>query len=160
MNRIFNSVLAFLVSIFFLSGCGSFISVGDWFSNFQSNKKLQNISIFSDADANEGYPVAVDVVFVSDQKVLDFLSGLRSAEWFLNKSDYMRNNPKLLTIFAWEIVPGQKFYNVDVSTPSLSAIGVFIFANFDGSKNYRMLIQGEKTVSIRLRRDDYEIILD
>lgn len=158
MSRIFNSVL--VLSFFFLSGCSSFLNVGHWFSNFRENKTLKTISLVSDTDANEGYPVALDVVFVSDKKVLDTLNQLRSAEWFSGKSDYIRNNPKLLTVLSWEIVPGQGFYNVDVSAPLLPAIGVFIFANFDGPRSYRMLIQNEKSVSIRLRRNDYELALD
>jgi hypothetical protein len=151
---------AYLISAvsIILSGCANTFELSGLARAITGASSVQSISLFADGDMNEGYPLAVDIVFVVEEKVLDSLSGLRSTEWFANKQDLMRHHQKGLMALSWELVPGQELPDILTPTEARSVRGVIIFANYLGNKTYRMLIKNEKKILIYFRRHDYDLI--
>lgn len=145
------------VAVLLLTGCSSFFDRGNWQRLVSGPTELQEVSIKADADVNDGYPLALDIVFISDPGVLSAISGLRAAEWFAGKADFQRQHQKVLAVSSWEMVPKQQFRKISLPDESKAAVGVLLFADYTGprTRSYRMLIQGKKKVVIRLRRNDF-----
>src|SRR6266404_7805694 len=59
--------------------------------------------------ANDGNPVAFDLVLVTDKELLKKLMKISASEWFENRNQYRLDYPeeKGLRAGSWEWVPGQ-----------------------------------------------------
>ena len=69
--------LVFATSLF-LGACSVVDKVNPWSSNIAFNK----VEIIALSDANLGYSVEIDVVFILDEKLGLVLSELTAAQWF------------------------------------------------------------------------------
>jgi hypothetical protein len=121
--------------------------------------RLQLLSLHSDEDVNQGYPVATDVVFVLESGLFDSLSRLKASEWFSGKTDLLRQHKKKIEVMSWELVPGQSFEDVAIpSDISGDAIGILIFADYLGDLSYRASVPIQKRAVVRLHRIDFEVM--
>lgn len=57
--------------------------------------------------ANDTTPVAVDLVMVHEEPLVDTILGLTAQDWFDQRTQLRADHPRGLTVFSWEIVPGQ-----------------------------------------------------
>ncbi len=141
-----------------MAGCSNFLKVESWKNLFVSTETLQSVSIFADQDVNGGYPLALDIVAVTDATVLSTLAGLRANEWFAARADFQRQHQGKLTVLSWELVPGQKFSDVKMAPKASTVAGVIVYADYFGERSYRASVKNQKKIVIRLRRDDFEVV--
>lgn len=160
MSRIFSRLATCVACVMLLgglSGCG--VVTPSKLSNYLfPEQQLRLLSIMSSKDVNGGYPVALDLVVVTDQKVFDALSGLRATEWFAGKTDYARQHQKVLQVMSWEVVPKQEMMNISMPAFDSATVGILIFADYLGDRSYRAIVKGQKNVAVLLKQDDFEVV--
>jgi type VI secretion system protein len=105
--------------------------------------------------ANKNNPVAVDLVLVSDKKLLKELTKMSARDWFENRHQVQLDYPKETDLAAgsWEWVPGQA---VDVARlpVKLEIVGGVVFANYFTEGPHRAVINPRKDILITLGEDD------
>src|SRR5204863_1701144 len=81
--------------------------------------------------ANKNNPVAVDLVLVSDKKLLKELMKMSAKDWFEQKHQVELDYPKETDLAAgsWEWVPGQAV-KLDRLPVRLEIVGGVVFANY------------------------------
>src|ERR1041384_1236930 len=86
-----------------LLGCFLVINIGGHLAHGQSKLKL---TVRVVPRANENNPVAVDLILVSDKKLLEQLMTMSAKEWFEQKRQIQLDYPKEtdLTAGSWEWV--------------------------------------------------------
>lgn len=110
-------------------------------------------------DANKNNPVALDLVLVSDKKLLEEISKVTAKDWFEGKRAEFRNdNPKetVLDIKGWEWVPGQAV-RLDRFTIKLEVVGGVVFANYLTPGAHRATIDPRKSVQINLDSEKFTV---
>ncbi|WP_286373931.1 hypothetical protein [Variovorax saccharolyticus] len=126
---------------------------------FTGPKRLSEVSVFVTTDVNGGYPVALDLVFVRNQKLFDQLSNMRAAEWFANRDDLRRQQPGAISVRSWEVVPGQQARNLPVGDDSRGSIGTLVFVDYTaGEGSYRASIKDRSSVRLILKKNDFEVV--
>lgn len=113
-----------------------------------------NIRIVTDHETNFGYPITVDLAITNDTIVYSQLSKLRAAEWFVGKSDYLRQYPEALHVRSWEVVPGTVVQR-DVPKHLNDVVGGLIFVDYVGVETHRLNVSGSRAVSLELRKDHF-----
>lgn len=146
-----------LLGTFLLAACSS-VDLPNLGKYMWSDPQLQTISLRATKDVNAGYPIAVDVLLITDQKAYDTLSNLRSTEWFTGKVDYQRQYQKKISLMSWELVPGQKMDGVSLLSPSDTVVGALIFADYIGERSYRAAVTKQKRVLVQLGKDDFQVL--
>ncbi|MBD0371096.1 MAG: hypothetical protein ICV60_09700 [Pyrinomonadaceae bacterium] len=108
--------------------------------------------------ANQNNPVAIDLVLVSDKKLLDELKKLSAKEWFEKRNQYQLDYPKELELSThrWEWVPGQVVKIAPV-TVKFEISGGIIFANYFTPGAHRALINPRKNILIKLGEEDFTV---
>lgn len=121
------------------------------------------VQIVVSPEANQNSPVAVDLLFVYDNQLMEQLLGMPAMEWFEKRRqirrDYVRG--KGFDSWEWEWVPGQ-----DVPVQKLplkpGAIGAVVFAKYhsEGPHRYRidpfkgiMVLLGEKAFLVQTLKE-------
>jgi type VI secretion system protein len=104
--------------------------------------------------ANNNNPVAVDLVLVSDKKLLQELMKMSAGEWFEKRHQVALDYPKETGLGAgrWEWVPGQQV-KVDRVTVKYGVVGGVVFANYFNAGTHRAPIDPRKGVLITLGDD-------
>src|SRR5256886_17273861 len=61
------------------------------------------------SDANDGNPVAFDLVLITDERLLEELGKISASEWFENRNQYRLDYPEEtgLSAGSWEWLRGQ-----------------------------------------------------
>ncbi|WP_313537532.1 hypothetical protein [Sphingomonas sp.] len=121
----FGLLLALAVPFFLLAGCKTpkllcFSSSG-----------LQQLTITSSTESNLGRPIAVDLVYVTDRKILAAVEKMKAREYFAVRTQLSRDYPKGLLVRSWELQAGQQVVADPVRAPC-NLVGTFLFANFGG----------------------------
>jgi hypothetical protein len=96
-----------------------------------SSSGLQRLTITSTAGTNHGRPIAVDLVYVTDRKILAAIEKLKARDYFAVRTQLQRDYPKGLAIRGWELQAGQQVLADTVGAPCNLA-GTFLFADFAG----------------------------
>lgn len=119
---------------------------------------VKNISVESSRNSNMGSPVAVDLVFVKDQKVATLLSTLNGPDWFKEKGSLQTRYEKQIDIVDMEVVPGQIINKVKLPKQKKKAKNIFLFANYRSPNGqYVSDISLFSKVEISLLRDTYKL---
>lgn len=105
--------------------------------------------------ANNNNPVAVDLVLVSDKKLLKELMKLSASEWFEKRHQFALDYPKEIGLEAgrWEWVPGQQV-KLDRVIVKTEVAGGVVFANYFNAGTHRAPIDPGKGVLITLGEED------
>lgn len=101
--------------------------------------------------ANYNNPVAVDLVLVSDKKLLKELMKMSASEWFEKRHQVELDYPKETALNAgrWEWVPGQEV-KLDHVPVKMEVVGGVVFANYFNAGTHRAPIDPRKGVLITL----------
>jgi len=119
--------------------------------------RLKKITIVADKSLNHGIPVAVDILFIDEQTVLDSLSKMKALEWFSERKDYMRMYKSQLKIMSYEVVPGQIIKDIEIPySISGDAIAIIIFADYLADGSFSSLIKNKSEARIQLGENDFE----
>ena len=116
--------------------------------------RLQILVHVSEA-ANKNNPVAVDVVLVSDKKLLKELMKMSASKWFAERHQLQLDYPKETELDAgsWEWVPGQ-VVKLDRLPVRLEIIGGVVFANYTTPGAHRAAIDPRKDILLTLGEED------
>lgn len=108
--------------------------------------------------ANHNNPVAVDLVLVSDKKLLKELKKLSAKEWFEKRNQYQLDYPKELELgtHRWEWTPGQR-PKVEPMKVKIEINGGIIFANYFTPGAHRAVIDPRKKILIKLDEEDFTV---
>ncbi|KAB8044243.1 hypothetical protein [Janthinobacterium aquaticum] len=102
----------------------------------------QTLALRAAEDANANSAVAVDIVLVKDSTVLESLLAMPAAKWFATRSDVQRSFPNALTVFSYELVPGQSLALNDRLWRSEKVWGALVYAGYatPGEHRSRLLL--------------------
>jgi len=114
------------------------------------DSKLE-VQVHVSPKANNNNPVAVDLVLVTDKKLLKELMKMSAGEWFEKRHQVELDYPKETALNAgrWEWVPGQDV-QVDRVPVNMDVVGGVIFANYFNAGPHRAPIDPRKGILITL----------
>ncbi len=114
-----------------------------------------DVKVHVSPEANNNNPVAVDLVLVSDKKLLQELMKMSASEWFEKRHQVELDYPKETGLGAgrWEWVPGQQV-KVDRVTVRFEVVGGVVFANYFNAGSHRAPIDPRKGILITLGEED------
>ena len=120
-----------------------------------SGESKLDVKVHVSAAANRNNPVAVDLILVSDKKLLKELMKMSAKDWFAQKHQVQLDYPKEkdLTAGSWEWVPGQTV-KLDRFTVRLEIVGGVVFANYLTDGIHRAAIDPRKPFLLTLGEDD------
>jgi type VI secretion system protein len=125
-----------------------------------SNSKVgwDKVTLTAANNANRNSPVAVDIVFITDNAVVEKLIDLTSAKWFSSRADLAKTYPKVLTYKSWELVPGQVL-NIETSTLEAPRVAAaLVFADYATPGSHRVRIEEFKNrLVVRMDADDFTV---
>jgi type VI secretion system protein len=117
------------------------------------------VRIQAAGDANDGFPVAVDVVIVTDETLAPVLSSVTARDWFSGKAQYIADNPGKLVVKAFEVVPGQAVADIEFSRGDRAATkAVLIFANYMRAGVHRARVETIERVLVALEREQFRTV--
>lgn len=154
--RKYSFIIRYLIcTTLFLLVTGTFFSCGTGIRiRSLLGGKLQ-LAVSVSADANQNHPVATDLVFVYDEKLMEELIKLSAKEWFEKRDQIKRDHVegKGLDVWAWEWTPGQE---IPVQELPLNARteAALIFADYLSPGAHRIRVEPFKDIRIRLLKDD------
>jgi type VI secretion system protein len=101
--------------------------------------------------ANNNNPVAVDLVLVSNKKLLQELMKMSASEWFEKRHQVELDYPKETGLEAgrWEWVPGQDV-KIDRVPVNMDIVGGVVFANYFNAGTHRAPVDPRKGILITL----------
>jgi type VI secretion system protein len=67
----------------------------------------ESVTLSIAAGANRDYPIAVDVVLVSDEALAQRLLGMSARDWFSARSGLRKTYPDVLSVDSLELAPGE-----------------------------------------------------
>lgn len=106
--------------------------------------------------ANENTPIAVDLLVVYNQKLLDELLKLPATDWFAKREQFQKDHPDDLLVEKWEWIPGQ-----EVPTQSVSyrpgAKKVVLFADYVTEGEHRATVDPQKPFRLVLGDRDFQV---
>jgi type VI secretion system protein len=101
--------------------------------------------------ANQNNPVAMELLLVYDQKLLDTLMKTPAREWFEKREQFRQDNPegKGFDSWHWEWVPGEMVPPQTLPLKANAKAGI-IFANYVAAGEFRARINGKKNFTVSL----------
>jgi hypothetical protein len=120
-----------------------------------SGESKLDVKVHVSPAANNNNPVAVDLVLVSDKKLLQELMKMSASEWFEKRHQVALDYPKEtgLGVNRWEWVPGQQV-KLDRVTVKYEVVGGVVFANYFNAGTHRAPIDPRKGILITLGDED------
>ena len=114
-----------------------------------------NMTVHISPQANRNNPAAVDLVLVSDKKLLTQLMKMSAKQWFVQKHQIQLDYPKETDLVAgsWEWVPGQSV-KLDRLSVRRGIIGGVIFANYVTAGAHRVAINARTDALLTLGETD------
>lgn len=108
--------------------------------------------------ANQNSPVAIDIVLVLDDTMVERLNELTAAKWFGARADLLKTYPKAVSYRSWELVPGQLLRVPGASFGSPRVTAVFVFANYATPGAHRLRVEELKNpIVVRLESQDFDV---
>lgn len=155
------SIFAGLLFVFIFSGisCG----VGSFVRGVSTRTKKAvgvklHVRAAIDEDANFNTPVAVDLVFVQDEDLLNRLmqDDMTAAKWFAARDDIKRDYlpGKGLVVHSWEWTPGQNVPPMELSLVP-GAKGGMVFASYASPGKHRNKVHPHKNFEIHLGKEGF-----
>lgn len=116
--------------------------------------EIQSVSIYADPDANLNSATSVDLVLVYNKELLKTIGKMPAAKYFTSSRQLLLDNPTLLDVWRWELVPGQIVAGFVPDQDKGPAFGAYVFANYLTPGDHRIRVAPNGIVKIRLLRDD------
>ncbi len=150
------ATLAAAALLLAVAGCGGIIPVP--VPVFEVTAfKTKEIQIQVSPWANEDNPVAVDVLIIYDEDMMDRLGELPARQWFRQRDQFRRDFPSGYEALEWELVPGQRVDPTPMPHNAATAVGSFVFANYYTDGDHRARLDQIDNVLIRLGEKGFTI---
>jgi hypothetical protein len=121
------------------------------------NVYLENITIVTDQNLNNNTATALDLVLIYDANLLGQVVAMNATDYFIKKKQLMKDNPKLIDVMPFELVPGQVLPDLEVTLSRLNAEGAILFAGYQTLGDHRLKIGRQKTLLIKMQQEDFII---
>jgi len=115
---------------------------------------IESVSIYTDPDANQNSATAVDLVIIYDEELVKILGQMSADKYFGASRQLLLDNPTLLDIWHWELVPGQIVQDFSPPQEQGDAFAAFVFADYLTPGDHRIRVSPEGIVKILLTRTD------
>ncbi len=115
---------------------------------------IDSVSIYTDLDANQNSATAVDLVIIYDQELVKLLGQMSAAKYFSSSKQMLLDNPTLLDVWHWELVPGQIVQDFSPPQEKGNAYAAYVFANYLTPGDHRIKVAPTGIVKILLLRND------
>jgi hypothetical protein len=119
---------------------------------------IKTVSIISTADANDDFPIPVDIVIAKRDDFIEVLAQMDAPTWFDQKEFFLPSNAANIEVLEFELVAGTSSEPVEFDwADRRDARAVFLFARYiqDGSHKLRVdqipgpiVILGRSSMSI------------
>jgi len=124
------------------SFCALFVLAASTIAGFGCASKPPTIStetirIEVSPDLNEDNPLAVDLVYVFDEKLVTRLAETSARQWFQSRDQFQRDFPEGFTVRQWELVPGALLIVETVPAEAQEALASFVFADYLAPGDHR-----------------------
>jgi hypothetical protein len=153
-------VLRFIISGALLTGlvsCGGAKKVSSAVPGAQGRATQKFSMQINVADgANQNFPIAMDLVTISDKKVIAEIGKLTSKDWFERRMQVLRDTQGKVSVASWEWVPGQHAGPISVAIAPKTRVA-YIFANYTNGGGHRALIDVKSPVVINLGPEDFSL---
>jgi hypothetical protein len=106
--------------------------------------------------ANQNYPIAMDLVTISDKKVIPEVGKLSSRDWFERRNQILRDTGGRVSVASWEWVPGQHAGPIAVAIAPKTRVA-YVFAKYLNGGSHRALVDVKHPVVINLGPEDFSI---
>lgn len=119
--------------------------------------RVSTIELTVSQRANRDAPIAVDMVMVRKEELVDTILGLTAADWFAQRSQFRRDYPRDVEVISWEVVPGQTLIRrpIDGGKDLWAAV---VFANYLDPGPHRLRVDGVEDVTIRLGEETLSLV--
>lgn len=118
--------------------------------------KLQ-VEVRATETANQNNPIAMDLLLVYDQQLVQELLKMSAQEWFDKREQLQRDYPnsKGFDLWSWEWVPGQ---HEVVTLPLIArARAGVIFLRYFSRGEHRMRIDPHTSIVVQLLEKDFSV---
>jgi type VI secretion system protein len=117
---------------------------------------LRKVAVEAQRDANDNGAVPVDLALATKPGVAEILAKLSAAEWFSRKSQLQRDYPDGLTVFSWELIPGQSVS----AESSVDALDGYVFGGYLTPGDHRVRLGGDdEAIRILLQSSDFVVVM-
>lgn len=140
MNRAFRNHLLSVKStralfLLVMIGLVSCTNLGDSLQ-IPTGNRIKTIQISTTENANQSTAVAVDIVYLFEERLATTLSKYTARQWFSERAAYQLQHPNDLTVFNYELVPNSTVTlqpSKEKNRFPMShqkAVSVLVFANY------------------------------
>lgn len=101
---LFRPVMLLLYVVLALSACST---LKDYVTPSGTKLDWESVTLSVAAGANRDYPLAIDVVLVSDEGLTQKLLAMTARDWFNARTGLRKTYPDVLSVDSFELVPGE-----------------------------------------------------
>ena len=91
--------------------------------------------------ANQNSPIAVDIVLVREESMLEKIAPLPAAKWFQTRADLLKTFPGVFSYKSWEVAHDQTLRVLGSIFGSQTVVGVFVFADYVTPGEHRIRVE-------------------
>ena len=90
----------------------------------------ESVSLSVAAGANNDYPLAIDVVLVTDEALAQKLMGMTARDWFNARNGMRKAYPDAISIDSFELAPGESIKLSDKRWSGRRVAAALVFADY------------------------------
>lgn len=153
MERITLRLLTLACLLLTLAGCSSMSTM-----MFPPGVKLdwESVSLYIDPVANRDFPVAVDLVLVSEESLARKLAAMKSQEWFASRDSLRKSHPGELEFDSVELAPGDAMTLPGKPYSGKRVFAALAFADYLSSGEHRVRLETLKgRISMEFGASDF-----
>jgi len=100
--------------------------------------QTERVTLEATPMVNDGFPVAVDVVAVTESDFVKVLSDVEAKTWFQRRDEFLNNRGGVMDVRSFELVPGQRETDIGYGYLDRRTYnGIFVFAQYVNGGNHR-----------------------
>ncbi len=151
-HKIFGYSTALVLLSILLVSCG-------YIPKLLPDVNIKTVQIVASSKANQGFPVAVDVVAVNDEILIKTIEGLSAKDWFSGREQFLTDHSETTVIISREVVPGKRAPIIELARSTrVNAKAVFIFANYINQSVNRLKIDFIEEAQVVLSPNTIELV--
>lgn len=120
------------------------------------NVAVRSVGLQVADKANNNAPIAVDLVLITEDKLIDQILALSAADWFNKRAQFQRDYPEGVSVISWEVVPGQVVPASEIERKYRVSAAV-IFANYQAAGSHRFRLGEEEKVRVLLNERSFTV---